>query len=619
MITRRTLLKIAGLSPGLSPCLRIGSAAADDRIFSHAASMYGDIKYKADFAHFDYVNPSAPKGGKLRQWALGSFDSLNPYTLKGDPAAITVVETLLTRSLDEPFTEYGLLAEGVYHPDDISSATYRLRPEARFHDGKSITPEDVIWSFEAVKANKPTQAAYYKDVVKVEQTGDREVTFFFSAKHNRELPSIIGQLAVLPRHWWLSKNSDGKLRDVSASTLEIPLGSSPYKFKSVVAGSSFVLERVPDYWGKDLAVNVGTNNFNEMSYIYFQSPLVAFEGFKGDQFDFYLETISKNWATGYDFPAIKDGRCIKEEVPLKRVNGMQGWVLNTRRPKFQDIRVRKAFNLAFDFEWSNTNLFYGQYTRSRSFFNNSELEAKGLPSPEELVLLEPLKNLLPAEVFTMEYVNPVNPDATSRRKNLREASRLLAEAGWTVTQENGRSVLKNAGGEILSAEITLDNPSFERVALPYKEQLALLGVNVTVRTIDNQQFVKISETFNYDIIVHNFGQSLSPGNEQRYFWGSAEADKNGTQNYAGIKNPAIDTLVDMVIFAKDRASLVTACHALDRALIWGYYVVPQWFRPAERIAYWNRFGKPARTPDFDLGFPSTWWWDGDKAKKISSG
>jgi microcin C transport system substrate-binding protein len=615
MTSRRTLLKLASLSP----LMRVTPAWSQDKVFAHAVSVYNDIKYKSDFKHFDYVNPVAPKGGKVRLPAFGTFDSLNPFTIKGDPAAVSVVETLLTKSFDEPSTEYGLIAEGVYHPEDISSATYRLRKEARFHDGKLITPEDVIWSFEAIKANIPTRAAYYKDVVKVEQTDDRDVTFVFGAKSNRELPSIIGQISVMPKHWWLANGEDGKPRDIAASTLEIPLGSGPYKFKRVIPGSSIVLERVPDYWGKDLPVNVGTNNFDELSYIYFQSPLIAFEGFKGDQFDYYPETISKNWATGYNFPAIKDGRCVKEEITLKKVNGMQGWVLNLRRPKFQDVRVRKAFNLAFDFEWANTNLFYGQYTRARSFFNNSELEAKGLPSPEELVLLEPLKDRLPAEVFTMEYANPTNPNSTARRSNLRAASKLLAEAGWNVAQQGGKNVLKNAAGETLSVEITLDNPAFERIALPYKEQLALLGVNVSVRAIDAQQFVKIKETFNYDIIVHNFGQTMSPGNEQRFFWGSEAAGKNGTENYAGIKDKAIDALIDMVIFAKDRKGLVTACRALDRALVWGYYMVPQWFIGRERIAHWDRFGRPETTPDFALGFPSTWWWDEEKAKKVSAG
>jgi microcin C transport system substrate-binding protein len=615
MTSRRTFIKLAGLSP----LVRFAPAMADERKFVHALSVYNDIKYPEGFAHFDYVNPAAPKIGKLRQWGAGTFDSLNPYTIKGDPAGVTVVETLTIKSLDEPFTEYGLLAESIYHPDDVSSATYRLRKEARFHDGKQITPEDVIWSFEQQKANKPTTAAYYKDVVKVEQSGDRDVTFVFGAKNNRELPSIIGQLAVLPKHWWTANGPDGKLRDVAASTLEIPLGSGPYKIRSVIAGSSYVLERVKDYWGKDLGVNVGQNNFDEISVIYFQSPLVAFEGFKGDQFDYYQETISKNWATGYEFPAVKSGRVIKEEIPLKKVNGMQGWVLNMRKTKFQDVRVRKAFNLAFDFEWANTNLFYGQYTRSRSYFNNSEMEAKGLPSPEELALLTPLKDQLPPEVFTTEYANPTNPDSQARRKNLREASKLLADAGWNVTAVDGKNILKNAKGETLDTEITLDNPAFERIALPYKEQLIALGVNATVRTIDTEQAVKIRETYAYDIIVHNYGQSLSPGNEQRSFFGSDSVDKNGAQNYAGIKDKAIDALIDHVIFTKDRKALVTACRALDRALVWGYYVVPQWFRPAERIAHWDRFGRPDKLPDFDLGFPSIWWWDEAKAKKVSAG
>jgi microcin C transport system substrate-binding protein len=615
MTSRRTLLKLMGAAP----LVQFVPAWAEDKVFSHASSLYGEHKYPADFKHFDYVNPAAPKGGKLRQWGFGSFDSLNPYSIKGDPTTITVNEPLFTRSLDEAFTEYGLVAEGISHPDDISSATFRLRPEARFHDGQPITPEDVIWSLDAIKANDPKRAAYYKDVVKVEQTGDHDVTFIFSSKNNKELPSILSQLAVLPKHWWTANGPDGKPRDISASTLEIPLGSGPYKFKTMVAGSSVTLERVPDYWGKDLPVNIGTNNFDEISIIYFQSPLVAFEGFKGDQFDYYQESISKNWATGYDFPAVKSGKVIKEEIALKKVNGMQGWVLNQRRDVFKDIRVRKAFNLAFDFEWANENLFYGQYTRSRSFFNNSELEAKGLPSPEELALLEPLKDKLPPEVFTTEYSNPTNPDATTRRNNLREASKLLAEAGWTIVPEGGKNILKNAKGEILTIEITLDSPAFERIALPYKEQLELLGVGVLVRTVDRPQAEKLMETYNYDIITHNFAQSLSPGNEQRYFWGSAEADKNGNQNYAGIKDPAIDALIDKVIYAKDRAALITACKALDRALIWGYYMVPQWFRASERIAHWDRFGRPDQTPDYDIGFPSTWWWDEVKAKKISAG
>ena len=612
---RRTLLQLAGLATFAN----FKNALAAEPAFTHALSLFGDIKYPADFKHFNYVNPNAPKGGKVRLPAFGTFDSLNPYSLKGDPASITMNETLMSSSLDEPATRYGLIAEKAFHPEDISKAVFRLNPHSRFHDGKLITPEDVIWSFEAIRTNLTTQAAYYKNVLKAEQTADNEVTFVFSEKNNRELPAIVSELAILPKHWWTAYGPDGKPRDIAASTLEIPLGSGPYKIRSAIAGSSIITERVTDYWGKDLAINVGQNNFDEITYLYFLDPTVAFEAFKGDQFDYNLEYSSKNWATGYEFPAIKDGRCIKEKITLKKVNGMQGFALNLRKPKFQDIRVRKAFNLAFDFEWSNTNLFYGQYTRSRSFFNNSELEANGLPSSEELALLEPLKDQLPAEVFTTEYSNPTNPDAAARRKNLREAAKLLNEAGWNAAEENGKSVLKNSAGQKLEVEFTLNSPTMERVTLPYKEQLELLGITVTIRTIDPAQYKKRTETFDYDIIAATFAQSLSPGNEQRFFFGSAEADKNGTQNYVGIKNPAIDTLIDKVIFAKDRAALVTATKALDRALIWNYYVVPQWFIGYERIAQWNRFGKPDTLPDYNSGFPTIWWWDEEKAKKTAAG
>ncbi len=615
MTNRRTLLKIAGLTP----FAQFSPAFAAEPVFAHALSLFGDVKYKPDFKHFDYVNPTAPKTGKVRQWVLGGFDSLNTNSLKGEPTGVTVLETLMTSSLDEASTKYGLIAESVSHPDDFSSAIFKLRPEAKFHDGKEITPEDVVWSFETLKANLPTKAAYYKNVIKAEKTGDHQVTFTFDQKNNRELPSIVGELVVMPKHWWTANGPDGKPRDVSASTLEIPLGSGPYKFKTVNPGATIVMERVADYWGKDLGVNQGQNNFDELVYVYFQTQLVAFEGFKGDQFDYNYETSSKNWATGYDFPAVKQGRVIQDKITLKKVNGMQGWVLNMRKPKFQDVRVRRAFDLAFDFEWSNTNLFFGQYTRSRSYFNNSEMEAKGLPSPEELELLTPLKDKLPPEVFTTEYTNPVNFDAAARRKNLREASKLLNEAGWIATQAGGKNNLKNAGGETLTAEFLLYSPLFERVALPYKQQLELLGITVNIRTVDTAQYQKRVETFDYEVIVGSFAQSLSPGNEQRSFFGSESADKSGSSNYVGIKDPAIDALIDKVIFAKDRPSLVTACKALDRALMWNHYMVPHWYIPYERVAYWNRFGRPEKTPDFNLGFPAIWWWDADKAKKTAAG
>ncbi len=617
-ISRRTALKLAAALP-LARISGVSVATAQDRRFRHALTLFDDIKYGPDFKNFNYVNVEAPKGGKLRVYGLGSFDSMNPYTFKGDPIGGAGNETLLARALDEPSTDYCLVAESVWHPEDFSSVVYRLRPEARFHDGKAITPEDLVWSMMALKESHPHYNGYYKDVVKVEKTGDHEVTFMFSQKGNRELPQITGQLPILPQHWWTGKDANGKQRNINESTLEVPLGSGPYKVVDVKPGVSIRLKRIEDYWGKDLPVNVGQNNFDEIETILFRDGIVAFEAFKGDQYDYRAENSSKNWATGYDFPAVKDGRCIKEEITLKQPEGMQTYAFNLRREKFRDARVRKAFNYAFDFEWSNTNLFYGQYTRSRSYFNNSDMEAKGLPSPEELVLLEPLRDQLPPEVFTTEYANPVSNNSTERRKNLREASRLLAEAGWNVTQDGNKSILKNAKGQKLEVEFLLYDPTFERITLPYKQQLELLGVGVSVKTVDTSQYIRRTETFDFDIVIESWGQSLSPGNEQRDFWGTEAAGKNGSRNTFGIKNAAIDKLVDAVIFAKDRSSLTVTCKALDRALIWNHFGVPMFFAPYERIARWDRFGRPDKIPDYAIGFPTTWWWDEVKAARVKAG
>lgn len=618
-LTRRMLMQMAGALPA-SLILPPGFARAQERSFGHALTLFDDIKYPPDFKHFDYVNPNAPKGGKVRlAVGTGSFDSVNPYSYKGDAVSGADNETLLTSSLDEPSTEYGLVASGVWAAPDHSSVIYRLRPEARFHDGKAMTPEDVIWSMMTLKEIHPQYNFYYKNVQKAEQTGDHEVTFVFDQKGNRELPLITGQLPVLPKHWWTGKDANGKQRDIASPSLEVPLGSGPYKVVDVKPGTSIKRRRVGDYWGKDLPVNIGTDNFDEIELLFFRDQNVAHEAFKADQYDYVLESSAKGWATGYDFPAVSNGRVIKEEIHLKQVEGMQSWAINTRRPKFQDARVRRALNFAFDFEFSNANLFYGQYTRSRSFFNNSEMEAKGLPSPEELKILEPLKDKLPPEVFTTEYSNPVNTDEQSRRGNLRGASKLLQEAGWAFAEEGGRTVLKNAQGEKFTIDFILDSPLFERIALPYKQQLELLGITVTIKTVDSAQYQRLVESFDYDIIVGSWGQSLSPGNEQRDFWGSAAADRNGSRNLAGIKNPAIDSLIETLIFAPDRAALITATKALDRALIWNHYVVPMWFIPYERTARWDRFGKPDKMPDYAVGFPSIWWWDEEKAKKVAAG
>ena len=616
-LNRRHLLKLAAAVPGAT-LFGIQLADAEDRDFRHALTLFDDIKYGPDFKHFDYVNPGAPKGGRVRFGLLGSFDNLNPFTYKGDSGPATSNETLLTSSLDEPSTEYGLIAHSVWHPDDRSMVVYRIRPGARFHDGKAITPADVIWSMEALREANPFYNAYYRNISSTEQTNDSEVTFVFTQKGNRELPLITGQLPILPKHWWTGKDAKGNQRDIRETTLEVPLGSGTYEAVEIKPGASILMRRVPEYWGKDLPVNIGTDNFDEIEYIFFRDANVAFEAFKGDQYDWVLESSSKNWAMGYDFPAIKDGRAVKEEIHLKQVEGMQSWAINIRRDKFKDARVRRALNYAFDFEWSNANLFYGQYTRSRSYFNNSEMEARGLPSAEELAILDPLRDQLPPEVFTQEYTNPVNGSPQDRRKNLREASRLLAEAGWSVTQVGGRSVLKNATGEHMTIEFLLDSPLFERIALPYRQQLELLGIDVTIKTVDSAQYERQVQTFDYDVMVGNWGQSLSPGNEQRDYWGSEAANRKGSRNYIGIADPAIDKLIETIIFAPDRQSLITACKALDRALIWNHFVVPMWFIAYERTARWDRFGRPDKLPDYSTGFPAIWWWDEERAKRVAT-
>ena len=616
-VNRRTLLKLASLVPA-ARIVGIQLAHAEDREFRHALTLFKDIKYPPDFAHFDYVNPAAPKGGRVRFGLVGSFDNLNPYTYKGEAGSAVQNDTLLTSSLDEPSTEYGLVASGVWHPEDRSMVVYRLRPEARFDDGTPMTPDDVIWTMQALRDANPFYNAYYKNIAKAEQTGEHEVTFTFAQKGNRELPLITGQLPVLPKHWWTAKDANGKQRNIQETSFEVPLGSGAYVSDDVKLGTSIRMKRAASYWGKDLPVNVGQNNFDVIEYIYFRDANVAFEAFKGDQYDWRTETSSKMWATQYDFPAIKAGKVIKEEIKLEQVKGMQAWALNLRRNKFQDDRVRQALNLAFDFEWANQNLFYGQYTRSRSYFNNSDMEAKGLPSEQELALLNPLKDQLPAEVFTTVYANPLNDTPQNKRKNLRQAAKLLSDAGWVITQDGGRNVLKNAKGEQLTIDFLLDSPLFERIALPYQQSLELLGIGVSIRTVDSAQYERQVQNFDFDVIVGNWPQSLSPGNEQREFWGSDAAKRTGSRNLIGVSNPAIDKLVEALIFAPDRDGLVTACRALDRALIWNHYVVPMWFTDFDRTARWDRFGRPAKLPELSTGFPTIWWWDEERAKKVSA-
>lgn len=570
-------------------------------------AMHGQPRYGAEFKHFDYVNPDAPKGGSVRLADTGSFDSLNPYIIKGEPAAGLglTYDTLTVQSADEAFTEYGLLAETIETPADRSWVQFTLRGEARWHDGKPITADDLLFSFQALREKgSPLYRFYYASVEKTEKIDERTVRFVFKPGDNRELPLILGQLPVLPKHYWESREFD-------RTTLEPPLGSGPYRIKSFEPGRRIVYERVADYWGKDLAVNRGRNNFDVMSYDNYRDRTVELEAFKAGQFDFRVENSAKNWATAYDVPAVRDGLLVKEEIHHNRPAGMQGFVYNTRRGQFADRRVRAALAYAFDFEWSNKNLFYGQYKRTRSYFDNSELAATGLPGPEELKILEPFRDQIPEEVFTKEY-NPPSTDGTGRiRDNLREGDNLLKEAGWII--KDGQRVNAETGRPF-EFVITLVSPDFERVALPFAKNLERLGVTARVRTVDTAQYLRLLENFDYDMIVFPFGQSASPGNEQRYYWGSEAAEQPGSRNFAGIKDKAIDALVEQLIAAPDRESLIVRTRALDRVLQWGFYVIPHFHQDYDRIAYWAIFGRPQVTPVQGAQFDA-WWVDAAKATR----
>jgi microcin C transport system substrate-binding protein len=624
-LTRRRLIHAASLAvagPALQMLRAAPSVAATspEGGWRHGTSLFGEVRYPEGFAHFEYVNPTAPKGGTLRIGAQGTFDNFNPVVggVKGVIAASIglVQETLLTSALDEVATEYGLLADAVSFPADFSSVTYRLRPEAKWHDGTPVTPEDVIFSFEAFKTHHPRLAAYYGHVVKAAKSGEHEITFSFDQPGNRELPQIVGQLTVLPKHWWDGTDGNGNKRDIAATTTEPPLGSGPYRIREFVAGRSIVFERVKDYWGRDLAVNIGQNNFDEIRVEYYRDSTVSREAFKGDQIDWRTEPSAKDWATAYDFPAVQDKRVVLEQFPMRSVGIMQALVFNTRRDKFKDPRLRRAFNFAYDFEELNKQIFYNQYQRLSSYFDGTDLASSGLPEGKELDILEPLRAKVPPEVFTTVYKNPVGGSPEAVRANMREATRLLREAGYEVRDTR---LVDTRTGEPLSVEILIDDPSYERLVVFLKPALERLGMTVTLRAVDNAQYQNRLRQWDFDIISNVWAQSLSPGNEQRYYWGSEAADTPGTRNFAGIKDAAVDALIERVIFAKDREDLVAACRALDRVLLWHHYVVPQFYLFKQRVARWDRFGRPDMLPKYGIhGFPNIWWWDAERAARVGS-
>lgn len=582
----------------------------------HAISMYGDLKYGPEFAHFDYVNPGVPKGGRVKMSANGTYDTLNQFTLKGVSAygLGLIYDSLTTRALDEPFSEYGLLAESIEVPPDRSWAIFTLRSGARWHDGKPIVPEDVVFTFETIKTQgSPVYRNYYADVKQVEKINAQQVKFTFGGTDNRELPLIVGQMSILPKHYWEGKNFE-------ETTLDPPLGSGPYRIEAIDAGRSITYRRVENYWGADLPVNTGRHNPDVIHYDYYKDSTVATEAQKGGEFDFRLQNSSKAWATAYDIPAVGDGKLIKELIPHENGTGMQGFWFNTRRSKFADPKVRYALAHAFDFEWTNANLFYGQYTRSTSYFSNTELASSGLPQGREREILEAFRGQIPEEVFTAEYAPPSTDGSGNLRQNLRVAARMLKDAGWAVTDGKLTHV---ASGETMSIAFLINNsPSWERIIGPYIQNLERLGVAGTIQIVDTSQYQNRVREYDFDVIVILRGQSLSPGNEQRNYWTSTAANEPGARNYAGIKNPAIDALVDQLINAPDRQTLVATTRALDRVLLWGHYVVPHWHIRAYRVVYWNKFGKPAMSPKYMPQpwqyFPDTWWVDAEKEAALKA-
>jgi len=564
----------------------------------HALAMHGEPKYKKGFSHFDYVNPNAPKGGNIVRSARGSFDNFNPFIPKGEPATGTgyIYDTLTVSSSDEPFTQYGLVAERISVSKGYDSVTFYLNKQAHFHDGHPITSEDVLFSFNALtKQGRPFYGAYYADVTEIKIIDEHTITFHFRDDKNRELPLILGQLQILPAHYWKDK-------DFTTSTLSPPLGSGPYKITKFNQGKDISYERVNNYWAKDHATRIGHFNFNEIRFDYYRDPNVALEAFKSKNFDILEENSSKSWATQYKGPAFDDKSIVLATIPHENPAGMQAFAMNTRRELFKDPKVRQALGLAFDFEWTNKNLFYSAYSRSTSYFSNSELASSGLPSKEEIALLEPFRDDLPPALFTEAYSTPKTKGNGKNRLNLRTATKLLKQAGWTIQE----GALTNKDGKVFEFEIVIYQKTFERVILPYTKNLEKLGIKASIRVIDGSQFIERRREFDFDMIIQTFAQSSSPGNEQRDYWYSGYADHRGSRNLIGIKDPVVDHLIDEVIGAKSRDDLITACRALDRVLLWGHYVVPQWHISSYRVAYRDFFRQPQEPPKYSLGF-DTWW------------
>ncbi len=578
----------------------------------HAIALHGEVKYPKDFKHLDYVNPNAPKGGTLRQHVVGAFDSLNPFIIKGKPAAGLnflrsglIYESLMQNSSDEPFSLYGVIAKDIEVAEDKSWVKFNLREEAKWHDGEPIIAEDVIWTFETLtQKGQPFYKAYWNDVKSIKANSPKSVTFHFTTKGNSELPLIIAEMPVLPKHYWSKEENN-----FEQTSLTPPLGSGPYKIGKVVAGRSIEYIRADNWWGKDLAFFKGMNNFDRIIFDYYRDESVAHEAFLSHDYDIKIENIAKAWKEKYVLSADKKDHLIKEEIEHHRPAGMQAFIYNIRRPIFQDIKLREALNYAYDFEWSNKQFAYGDYIRTNSYFENSDLASFDLPSADELKILEPLRGKIPDEVFNKSYKAPVTDGSGNIRQNLRTAIKLLEEAGYTQLNKEGIRYKTLKNGEIQTAEFEIlhFSPTYERWVLPFIKNLKRIGVKANFRTVDPAQFQSRVESFDYDMIIGGMGQSASPGNEQRDFWASEKADINGSRNYIGIKDPIIDGLVEEIIQAKSREDLVTKTRALDRILLWNHYVIPMWHFPKWRIAYWDNIARPEHLSGISPNISQTWW------------
>ncbi|MER9410872.1 extracellular solute-binding protein [Mesorhizobium sp. M0589] len=611
----RSLLAATVVAAGLQ------AAAADE--WHTTSSLIGESKYGESFQRYDYVNPDAPKGGTLNSVVLGTYDSFNPYIVQGSPAAGftpfaggLLYDTLTEQATDEGSTNHALIADAFKYPADYSSATYRIDSRAKWHDGQPITVDDVIWSFQVLKANSPQYSRYFENVTDAVAISDREVEFHFNQKGNRELPQIVGDFAVLPKHWWEGTDANGKKRDITKPTLEPPLGSAAYKIASFKPGSEIVWQRVPDYWAAKLPVKIGRENFDIKRYTYILDNNATWLAFtKGGFEDINQELSSRKWATAYDFPAIKAGDVIKQEFKTSSPEPMQAFVLNQRRSQFQNRLVREALTYPFDFETMNRTLFFGFNTRTSSYFQNTELASRGLPQGKELEILEKYRDKLPPELFTQEFKLPVYDSPQAERKYLKTAVDLFAQAGWVI--KDGKMVNAKTG-EPFKFEILGWYDTDEVISNPYIANLRKIGIDATLRIVDQSQYVNRVNNFDFDVITSQFQQSDSAGNEQRDFWSSKAADRPGSRNLMGIKDPVVDALVDRVIFATDRADLVAATHALDRVLLWNFYVVPQYHRAVVWMAYWNKFGIPAKQPSYRGVDTDSWWIDLDREKALAA-